>query len=98
LKRHRFEVLRTFSYDNCRLTRPQITRLKRNHVMLLLLDLAGLYPLARRWYRTKTNKSPANDHCVPLVGDRDLALLKPYGETKMPKPMARLQTRVIIWL
>jgi hypothetical protein len=59
LKRHRFDIIRMFSYNNYPLSERRLRDLKNVRRGLLFLDKVGLYRVVRSYYR-KRQQLPSN--------------------------------------
>lgn len=92
LKRHRFEVIRTFSYGNYLLADQQIRSQKATRQMLLILDSVGLYLMIRSLYRKWRKRRSDASNELPPIRRGEIESLTPYENSDDAKaPLAAEQ-------
>lgn len=92
LERHDFKVIRTFSYENFPFTTGQIRALKKRRRILLCLDIIGLYPVVRSWYRGRRLRRSNAPGKFPPITREDIERLEPYANSRDAKgPLADQQ-------
>jgi 2-polyprenyl-3-methyl-5-hydroxy-6-metoxy-1,4-benzoquinol methylase len=85
LERHGFKVIRTFSYENFPLTARQIRDLKKSRRQLLFLDIIGVYPIVRSWYRKRQSHRFNTPEKFAHITREDIELLEPYTNSRDAK-------------